>query len=459
MKQLLDYIDILIVAPFFMGYLWAADKFCKKFLGTSKRRELLFLIFSFCGWLFRNILSRLYSGLYVFSVLSGTIFFIGLVVLFFRSDREKRILAASMLMVSGRLVADFCASFLSCLELFFLHTVKKIPEPFSKDWVIGLISGVGYCFAILAICWMSKHLEPVFYGKRGKWYVILAVPLLVIITVYDAASLGASNGIMVRSGGNMGLYYDQLFSLAEFLVLALLSMAAAGFYVFGMNRIYLEQEKSSQYHSQIAVYKMLAEQYRQSERLRHDMKNHIIALSALSQNKEWEKIDDYLRNMGDIVLDAVGDITGNKAVDALLYQKRKRAEEENIKWECDVQMPKERCINEFDLCVLFGNILDNALNACGRMQGCEDRFINIQAKTVKKCFLLEVKNSMDRAEKYTDGFTNKGDSQEHGIGLLNVGDVVNRYNGAVHKEAEEGIFVISILMPFPDAAHDIKKAV
>ena len=459
MKLLLDCTDILIVAPFILGYLWAADKFCKKFLGASKRGEWLFIVFSFCSWLFRNILGRLSSGLYIFSVLLRPIFFMGLVVLLFWSDREKRILAASMLMVVVRTVTDFCASLLFCLELFFLHTVKKIPEPFSKDWVSALISGVGYCFAILAVRWMAKHFETVFGGKPRKWYFILAVPLLAIIMIYDVAGWGASNGIMVRSGGSMGFYYDQIFSHVEFFILALLSMAAAGFYVFGMNRIYLEQEKSGQYHSQIAVYKMLAEQYRQSERLRHDMKNHIIALSALSRNKEWEKIDSYLKTMEGIALDADGDMTGNKAVDALLYQKRKRAEEENIKWECDVHMPKEYCINEFDLCVLFGNILDNALEACGRMQGGECRFINIQAKTVKKCFLLEVKNSMNRTEKCTDGFPNKGDSQEHGIGLLNVSDVVNKYNGAMNTEAENGIFVISILMPFPDTAHDIKKAV
>ena len=48
-----------------------------------------------------------------------------------------------------------------------------------------------------------------------------------------------------------GLYYDQIFSLAEFLVLVLRAMAATGFYVFGMDRIYLEQEKSGQYCSQI----------------------------------------------------------------------------------------------------------------------------------------------------------------------------------------------------------------
>ena len=150
---------------------------------------------------------------------------------------------------------------------------------------------------------MWEHLENVFCGKPRKWYVILTVPLLLVIAVYDVACLGASNGIMVRSGGNMGLYYDQIFSLAEFLVLDFLSMAAAGFYVFGMERIYLEQEKSGRYHSQISVYKMLAEQYRRSERLRHDMKNHIIALSALSRNKEWEKIDGYLKNMEGIALD------------------------------------------------------------------------------------------------------------------------------------------------------------
>ena len=459
MKQLSDYVDILVVVPFCLGYLWAAGKFCMKFLGASKRRERLFLIISFCSLLLRNILGRRYPDLYSFFAVSGSIFFVGLVILFFRSDREKRILAASILIVIIKLVSEFCASLLDCLVLFFLHTVKKIPEPLFGDWGGGLVSGIGYCFAIFAIYLMSKRLEPVFCGKPRKWYVILAVPLLAIVTVYDMASLGASNGIMVRSGGDMGLYYDQIFSHSEFLVLAFLSMAAAGFYVFGMNRIYLEQEKSGRYHSQIAVYKMLAEQYRQSERLRHDMKNHIIALSALSRNKEWEKLDDYLKNMEGTALDTAGDLTGNKAVDAILYQKQRQAEWENIKWECDVRMSKECCINEFDLCVLFGNILDNALEACGRMRGDECRFINIQAKTVKKCFLIEVKNSMDKAEKFTEGCTNKGDSQKHGIGLMNVSDVVDSYNGAVHKEFGKGIFVISILMPFPDTAHGIKTAV
>ncbi|MCM1541112.1 MAG: ATP-binding protein [Blautia sp.] len=458
MKQILDNADILLIAPFYLGYILASDQFCKKYLGASKKNELLFVLISYGCWLLWNIVDRLDPIPYIFSIAPDAVFFCTLVLLF-RSDREKRILAASILMLILRLAVHFCDSFLSCLILSLRHTIQKIPEPFLNNWEIGLIGCVDCCLVILAVFWMSKHLESVFYGKQPKWYGLLAVPLLILITVFDIVGWGASNGIMVRSGGNMGLYYDQIFSHIEFLVLALLSMAATGFYVFGMNRIYLEQEKINRYHSQVAIYKMLAEQAGQSERLRHDMKNHIIALSGLFEGKEWEKMGGYLKQLEKSGLGAGGDMTGNKAVDALLYQKRKRAKQEEVRWECDIQLPKICCINEFDLCVLFGNILDNALEACGRLRPDECGFINIQAKTVKKCFLLEVKNSMDRTEKDTEKSARKGNPQKHGIGLMNVRDVVDKYDGAMHTETGDSTFVISILIPLDDAAHNIKQAV
>ena len=472
MKTLLDYIDILLEAPCYLLYLWMAGKFCAKYLGASKKNELLFVIFSFCGMMLLNIMNIQYSAPHIFYEMLYHILFIGLVLLLFQAEWEKKIFAISMLMIVFRLVSNICVSFLSCIVLFFLHTVKKIPNPVLSDWRFGVIGVVSICSAALTVYRMSKHLASVFHEKPGKWYVMLAIPLLMMIAVFDVADWGACHGIMVRSGGNMGLYYDQIFSHTEFFVLAVLSMLAAGFYVFGMERIYLEQEKNSRYNSQIAVYKMLTEQYRQSERLRHDMKNHIIALSGLFQNKEWDKMGDYLKNMESGCLEVGVDMTGNKAVDALMYQKQEQAERENIRWECDVRIPKACCINEFDLCVLFGNILDNALEACERLissktlceENCEENceesgFINIQAKAVKSCFLIEVKNSMDITEKYAVGTSNKESPQEHGIGLLNISDVVQRYNGVVNIEAENGVFAISILIPLSDAAHDIKEAV
>lgn len=113
MNRILDYVDILIVLPFFWGYLWAADKFCKKFLGASPKRERLFLILSLCGWLLMNILCRLYAIPYIFGALSAHICFTALVLLFFQSEWEKKILVASVLLIAARLAAGFCDSFLS----------------------------------------------------------------------------------------------------------------------------------------------------------------------------------------------------------------------------------------------------------------------------------------------------------------------------------------------------------
>ena len=225
---------------------------------------------------------------YIFSMILYHLYFIGLVLLLFQAEFWKKIFAAFLLMAVMASVQGFSESFLSCFALFLLHTVKKIPEPSLSEWESGLIVYASFAMVILAVSWMSKHLAPVFDGKPGKWYALLAFPMLAVTVVADVANWGAANGIMVRSGGNMGLYYDQIFSHMGFCLLTALSMFAAGGYVFGMERVYLEQRKSSQYHAQIAVYKMLEEQHSQSERLRHDMKNHIITLSGLCQNKEWE---------------------------------------------------------------------------------------------------------------------------------------------------------------------------
>ena len=83
MKLLSDYMDILIVLPFCLGVLWAADQFCRKFLGISRRREWLFLILVCCGWLLRNMLGRMSFGLYSFLMLSRSVFFVGLVMLLY----------------------------------------------------------------------------------------------------------------------------------------------------------------------------------------------------------------------------------------------------------------------------------------------------------------------------------------------------------------------------------------
>lgn len=447
-----DCMSIFVRTACYLGYIYGADSFCKKYLEISRTKETLFVILFFCGGIYLNLWNVYWSVPYILPASCMHILLLSLVVLLFRGGMEKKILAASVLITITTLAVNFLESFLSCLMLLWLHVGKHIEHPFLGEWEMDLIAGISFVIVTAVILWMPKMFQSVFYCRTEQWYIILAVPLLAVTAVMDVANWGASNGISVKSGGSMGIYYDQIFSHAEICVLAVLAMCATGFYIFGMNRIYLEQRKSSQYHFQIKAYKMLEEQYSQSERLRHDLKNHIIALSGLLENREWEKMSSYLKNMeGSAALENFEEVTGNKVVDVLLYQKRQMAEKNNILWECDVQIPEKCNINEFDLCVLFGNILDNAVEACERIQGsrtgCRSKFIHIQAGMVKKCFFLEVKNITGGVCNNAAGHTRKENPKEHGIGLLNVRDVVNRHNGTMHIEVQDAVFIISVLIP------------
>lgn len=436
MPETMQFSELLFLILYQACNTWAICYFCKQYFEITFLKERLFILSLFMTSMLTGIIYMHNPFPYIILMLLYHIIIVGFVLLFFQADTGKKLLAASVLIAVIRILGDFCESILCCSALFILHTAGGIEEPLLADRHSFLITCIEITVMVLTIYRMSNRFTSVFQGKTRQWYFSMAIPLLALTAVIDVANWGITRGIIVNSRGGMGLYYDQLFSYTEIIILTALSAFAAGFWLFGMNKIYLEQQKSGQYQSQIAAYKMLEEQYRQAERLRHDMKNHIIALSGLLESKDYRKMAEYLDTMEHNGNLSGGEMTGSTAVDAILYQKGTYAEQNNIPWECDVTIPKACGINEFDLCVLFGNLLDNAIEACERMQDIEARFINIMANAVKGCFLLEIKNS-----------THKENPEKHGIGLLNIDDVVRNYNGVMDIEVKDGVFTVSILIP------------
>ncbi len=445
--------EFLFQLPCLTACIWAVDRLCRKHLTPGKNSRWGFPV---CLFIIQTVphLLRESAGIarisYILLILLKHLLFLGAVFLFFQAHAAKKLLTASVLIAATTLTDNFCESFLSCLALFALHTIWHVQTPVLGQKAFVLILWTCTAAVLLVLSRLHIRFDPdvLFSDKSRKWHGILAAPLLGITAVIDIANWSASNGILVRSRADLGIYYDQLFSHGELCVLTALSMFAAGCYLFGMETICTEQQKNSRYHAQIAAFRMLEQQYRQSERLRHDLKNHIIALSGLLERREWEKSTEYLKNMEQCAaLGAGEEATGSSAVDALLYQKRMLAEKNSIRWECDVQIPPACCIPEFDLCVLFGNLLDNALEACEKLSPKEDRLICIQARPVKKCFLLEIKNRTDLKNTEEIRSRRKHPAGGRGIGLLNVQDVLCKYNGALHLHLQDDLFVASLLLP------------
>lgn len=434
--------------------------FFKKQLGCAGKEAEIFAVFCFLGCMVEYGIVEKWYVPFIIRALVEHLLFAGAAVLMFKAGTEKKITMAVMLVTVRVLVGNFSSSFLSCLILL----IKNAWNAGGNVYISQTEGELAGCFSFGVVIWaihcLGRPFGAVLDNKIRKWYLLLTLPLVLLVLLVDIVNYGASIGILVVAGmGSSGEYwkefYNELFSHTAIGILTALSMCAAGFYVFGMNRIYVEQRKKEQYRSQAAFYKMLEEQYGQLERLRHDMKNHIIGLRGLWESREWEKLGAYLEQMMEAGMPASEENTGSGAVDALLYQKHRQAKERQIAWECDIQIPGKCPIDEFDLCVLLGNMLDNALAACEKA-GSGDKFVSIHAGQVKKCLLLEVRNNTVLKDIKDICPAGRPLTGEHGIGLLNIRDTVGKYDGAMHVEAEDGVFTISLLLPL-NAAYDMKQ--
>ena len=192
------------------------------------------------------------------------------------------------------------------------------------------------------------------------------------------------------------------------------------------NDIYKQQTYA--YQNQLEV---IMESQHRFRALRHDMKNHILALQVLVQRKEVEEADKYLDSMKNF-MDNPGEYvkTGNDTVDSLLNYKILKANEVLKVVETKISIPEQLRLRSFDLNVLLGNLLDNAIDAS--MQ-TEDKKLKITIKLDKGILFLNICNSCHRIAGGRSDFleTTKEDKVNHGIGLKNVRRIVEKYHGEI----------------------------
>lgn len=180
---------------------------------------------------------------------------------------------------------------------------------------------------------------------------------------------------------------------------------------------------------------------------RHDYHNHIQALLALSGD-EW-KTKEYLLKLNDDLtqVDTVLK-TGNVMVDAILNSKLSLIRSKNIKVNAKAAVPKELKISEIDLCVIIGNLLDNAMESCLRQSEEKHRFIRVFIGVLKNQLYISVSNSVGGEIKKSGRiYLSSKNSETHGFGLMRIDRLAAKYDGYVNRQNEEGVFATEVLLP------------
>ena len=188
--------------------------------------------------------------------------------------------------------------------------------------------------------------------------------------------------------------------------------------------------------------------YRRMRGWRHDYHNHIQVLKAHIDLKEYEQADKYLDMLAED-LSTVDTIlkTGNVMVDAILNSKIAMMKERDIRMDVTAVVPQEVGISGVDLSVLIGNLLDNAMEACMRLEKKEDRFIRIYIDIIKKQLYISVINSMEGQANRSGAQYLSSKEGLHGFGILRIDSIVSKYHGYINRQSEQGVFATEVTLP------------
>lgn len=206
----------------------------------------------------------------------------------------------------------------------------------------------------------------------------------------------------------------------------------------------LVQREKVYYHKQSEI---LQKSYDKLKHFRHDMKNHIFAINEMINNNEINKVRNYISNVTEKIENTeMFSQTGNVAIDGIINYKLSKAYNMGIKVNVDIAVPANIKIDDDDIVIILGNLLDNAIEAVEKIK--KDKYISINFKYDRKCAFINVINSFDNVVNFIGDkmVTRKKNGSAHGIGLENVQNIVEKYDGILDLEYENKKFVTSIIL-------------
>ena len=387
----------------------------------------------------------------------------------------------------GKITLFLVVTFMAVSEIcFFLsYMVFRIEDNLFKLWnwcvisgyinsikvydvVTGItVIGMNVLRCVVASALLFFTVKKIVKDYQEKDYAIHKTELLFILTP-GLAGLMVCTLLRVtidtaESGAPELLYdrYPTLIVIVPVILLLLLFSIVSGVKLF-QDMICWNREKSSRIILENQV-SSLQEHMREMERvysgirgMKHDMKNTLSVIMQLASGKE-EGLQAYLEELNQ-TMDRLEFRfkTGNTVVDTLLNMKYHEIASTVPDLQMDVeglQFPETLFIQSYDIGIILGNALDNAMEACRKLKAKEpdaEAFIRISSFQKRELFFLKVENSFDgkvvRKPQNEFPVTDKADRENHGIGLANIKSTAKKYHGTMDFKVKGRVFILSVMM-------------
>ena len=195
-------------------------------------------------------------------------------------------------------------------------------------------------------------------------------------------------------------------------------------------------------------YREVDNMYRQIRGWRHDYRNHIQTMKAYAASEDWEAIRRYLDLLDDDLTTIDTAIkTGNPMTDAILNSKISLAKSKGIRVVADAHITVRLKSSEIDLCCIIGNLFDNAIEASMKLPEGE-RVIRVYMDMRNTQLYISFTNfTAEKKMKKEGGRFRSTKGEGHGFGLARMDAIVERLDGYISRNSEDGAFTTEILLP------------
>ncbi len=202
----------------------------------------------------------------------------------------------------------------------------------------------------------------------------------------------------------------------------------------------LEQQASIQY----GYYLLQTEKYNNTLRILHDVNKHIKVIEELYETDQSKTAAAYTKHINDMLKPLMPtQYSGNPILDILLTDKAMDMEEKGIDFDFDIDNVDLQCIEPIDITTIFGNLLDNSIDAVERFEG--HKFVYIKIRAYQKMVSIKVENNSNYV-KWKNGMPVSEKGKERGIGILNVKRSISKYDGDIKLRWENNKFIAEMFL-------------
>jgi len=289
--------------------------------------------------------------------------------------------------------------------------------------------------------WLEKvHFE----FTMSWWEVILVCTYSFTANFYwDISKMLQQNMIPGRSGQGYQLLWLAFVTIINVAVFGLVIFRKYHAYTKQLSRMYQKY-----YEDEYQARQKKTARQQELDRMRHDWKNHVNTVQAMWAKGETNQAVEYVAGLAEeSQKNSYAILSGNEVADAILNLKYETAKEAGVDFDFKGELSCLSVMEPVDICVLLGNALDNALEACGKGLGSSS--IAVGANENRGILLITVENTLHApiVLKNNRPVTNKKNPSEHGFGVLGMEHVVRKYQGDLRFEIVGDTFKVRVMLP------------